>query len=430
MKQSYPSSPSLWLAIVRVLALVWIIVSVVSLLIDLPARYEILRSLEPGTVSGTPFYGWNKGQIETAIVEQGLRPEILVLVRFSASLICLMCFWGVAGLLFWRRSDTWVGLLASFILFAVGPGFSGMLLSQSQHLPWEKGLYNLSATLIWPTFFTFLYLFPTGKFIPRFTRYLAVLPYLLFFLDFVVSFFYKGLHLQTLALWVLIGYAFGGLVSQIYRYRKASTPDERQQTKWVVFALGIVLGITLLTPVTLLAFPAMVVGTPAAFWNELIGNGVLGILVPALIPLSLAVSILRFHLWDIDVIIRKTLVYGALTATLALVFFGGVILLQRLLGTLTGVENSPIAIVISTLAIAALVTPLRNRIQRDIDRRFFRKKYDAQKTLESFAATARDEVELDKLKSELLNVINETMQPSQVSLWLKTTDSLAKRPQE
>jgi len=136
------------------------------------------------------------------------------------------------------------------------------------------------------------------------------------------------------------------------------------------------------------------------------------------IPIATGIAILRYRLYDIDRIINRTLVYGSLTATLVTLYFGAIVVLQRVFVTLTG-QQSTLAVVASTLLIAALFTPLRRRIQGFIDRRFYRRKYDARKTLEAFSARQRNETDLDSLSDDLVGVVRETMQPSHVSLWLR-----------
>jgi hypothetical protein len=142
------------------------------------------------------------------------------------------------------------------------------------------------------------------------------------------------------------------------------------------------------------------------------------------VPIFTGVAIARYRLYDIDIVINRTLVYGALTAALVAVYFGGVATLQALFRALTGQEQQPqLAIVVSTLAIAALFDPLRRRIQSFIDRRFYRRKYNAQKTLEAFSSKLRDETDLEALSGDLEGVVRETMQPAHVSLWLRPETS-------
>jgi hypothetical protein len=253
--------------------------------------------------------------------------------------------------------------------------------------------------------FTFLY-FPNGR-LPS-SRWRPVLWFAaIVFPTRVVSDIFHLTFLEPILNISAIALMLAALTAIIVRYRKAGAA-ERQQIKWVAFSA--ILGAIL--------FALGLLGLLSGWASEMFFN-LIWISFIISIPLTLAIAILRYHLWDVDLIIRRTLVYGGLTATLALVYFGGVVVLQELFQVVTGQHRSPIATVISTLVIAALFTPLRRRIQRDIDRRFYRRKYDAQKTLESFAAKARDEVELDQLTAHLVAVVQESMQPEQVSLWLR-----------
>ena len=207
-------------------------------------------------------------------------------------------------------------------------------------------------------------------------------------------------------------------VSLVFRYRSAGQ-DVRQQLRW--FVLG---GFCFLF-MTFGIFPLR--GGTASIVS---GLDVVLVLIQsvAIVPLYVAVGIavVRYRLWDIDVVIRKTLVYSVLTVLLALVYFGSVILLQGLFSRLAGVQQSTLAVVASTLVIAALFTPLRRRIQDWIDRRFYRKKYNAQQVLARFAQTARDETDLDALLAELVRVVDETLQPEHVSIWLRPQGASAR----
>src|SRR5215211_6157493 len=192
---------------------------------------------------------------------------------------------------------------------------------------------------------------------------------------------------------------------------RGATGVERQQIKWFAYATAAaVMGLVLAEIIP------DVIEVP--LWFERIGNAIFLLLIPA-IPISMGIAILRYRLYDIDIIINRTLVYGSLTAILASVYFGVVTVTQTLLSTVTGQERLPqLVVVASTLVIAALFNPLRRRIQSFIDRRFYRRKYDARKTLESFSAKLRDETDLNALTDELVGVVKEAMQPAHVSVWL------------
>jgi hypothetical protein len=215
---------------------------------------------------------------------------------------------------------------------------------------------------------------------------------------------------QSILIPITVGIVLAMAASVIVRFKRAGG-EERQQLKWLAYTAGFLGASRGLNVLNFQVVHSRVIEYAV---------GIPGIVAIAAVPAAIGVAILRYGLYEIDIIINRTLVYGSLTALLALVYLGSVATTQAIFRALTGQEHQPqLAVVISTLAIAALFNPLRRRIQAFIDRRFYRRKYDARKTLEAFSARLRDETDLDALNAELVGVVRETMQPVHVSLWLR-----------
>jgi hypothetical protein len=405
-----------WLTLARIGWLVIVVPTFALFIANIPAYFVALHHLH------YPSQHVFRGQLTLADIHTlkswGLSLDFYAMCMVLASLLFQFSYAAVGVILFWRRSNDRVALLTSFALLMIPFGFDYLTL-QALAPAWEWLIPTLSV-LGNASIMLCAYVFPDGRFMPHWIRWLA-----LFMICFwVVSAIFPSWLLSPLFFnLILFGLIASTIIVQVYRYRNVSTPREQQQTKWVVYGISIAaignLGTRLLF-VFVLAPLSQGTLLLAALEVLLVTCSML------VIPPTLGIAILRSRLWDIDVIINRTLVYAVLTAILALVYFGSIIVLQSLVNVLTGQlslwSQSPLVIVASTLAIATLFQPLRRRIQAIIDRRFYRSKYDAARTLAAFSATLRDEVDLDQLREALLKVIQETMQPSHVSLWLKTTD--------
>jgi hypothetical protein len=399
-----------WLIAARAVWLTLATLTVVIFIAAAPARLEELRA--------DPF------KFAEGLKQMGLSIEFFAWYGTGLDIAVALAFALLGGIIFSRKSEDGIGILTSLTLvtFAISTIPLASVLYQAQPT-WRVPLFVMRF-IGYTLGCNFLYLFPDGRFVPRWTRALVVVISASILIWFLIPGFTPPTaftDLNTPAdlaffVWVLI-VTGSAVATQIYRYRRVSGPIERQQTKWVVLGLTAMFVGFAIAVVPILAIPALrspgranllyiLFAIPATLFSLL------------LLPLSIAISILRYRLFDIDLIIRRTLVYTVLTGALGLVYFGSVVVLQQVFRALTGQAQSPLVTVVSTLAIAALFTPLRRRIQRAIDRRLYRRKYGAAQTLAAFAATARDEVELEKLMARLVAVVEETMQPESVGLWL------------
>jgi hypothetical protein len=409
-----------WLLLGRVSWVALVVLTLATFFASLP---EYVAELQTPCAGVCAYLQLSAEQVEM-LKGFGFSPGDYATYTLTLTLAIMVACLVVSTLIVWRRSDDRMALLVALMLVTFGPIYvtSSVLTSSPLQIP-NQCLYFLAFSLLVLVFL----LFPSGQFVPRWTRWtlvvsLAVQVPVIFFPNAPFTLTILG---DSLGYFMLLGETMILVGVQLYRYRRVSSPMERQQTKWVVFGMALPITVYIGGVVLYLIFPAL------ADYNSLYGapyqlalNAISTCLI-LLIPLSFGFAILRSRLWDIDVLINRTLVYGTLTVILTGVYVGLVIGLQALLRGLISQDNS-VAIVISTLAIWALFQPLRHRIQAIIDRRFYRRKYDTARTLTAFSAILRNEVDLDRLKEQLVTVVEETIQPAHVSLWLRKPEQAGK----
>jgi hypothetical protein len=357
---------------------------------------------------------------QAALAQAGVPGQVTVVV---ALIIPMAAFAATGLLIFWRRSDDWAAMLFALTL-VTGTGLSmraASALERAAPALWLPARFVLTLT----TFLSLIvmFVFPDGRLVPRWTRPLvaAAAPAVVLMADLPRVFVElpdvpPGMSKARLGLAVLVwsGFWGAGIYAQAYRYRHVSGPTQRQQTKWVALTFGLILVVLLLGFV----IPSLFVDTANAWfaWALLATVPLL-----LLFPVSVAVAVLRHRLYDIDQLITRTLTYGLLTVVLGAIYAGAVVVLGQALNP--GGGDSALAVAASTLLVAALFQPARRRIQEIVDRRFNRRRYDAAKTIEAFSARLRDQLDLDTLSAELLGVVNQTMQPTKASLWLRPATS-------
>jgi hypothetical protein len=405
-----------FLIVARTVWLILVIPSVGLFLASLLVSYQqsLIVCVHPATCN---LSGELPVQMQHSLARVGISVSGFAALLTIFFAITAAVWYAVGFLIFWRRSDDWLALLAAFFLVMFNVTTSGNTINALQFayplLALPLSLVNFLGQV---ALLVFLLLFPNGRLVPRWMGLILLL---------VILEQCLALFPSVTASWPMWLGGLGFLViysaiiySQIYRYRRVSTSSQRQQTKWIV--LGVTVAIGGVTCILCLSFFPN---------NEYFGVASLFLwpLALLLIPLSIGFSILRYRLYDIDVLINRTLVYGALTILLALLYFGLIFGLQYLLRGIVSQHNS-VAIVVSTLAIAAVFQPLRHRIQAIIDRRFYRRKYDAAQIVEAFSVTLRNELDLTQLREHLISVVQDTMQPEHISLWLRQPANKPPRP--
>jgi hypothetical protein len=388
-----------WLYVLRIAWMAYIVVTfIIPYARSLPAFYDAYRR---ACATEDCFFSPEAGAALTAL---GIPLDAYALLAVVLTAVVLLTTTALGFIVLWRSNDVmslltsaWIVSIISF----VGVGTDETISITTGFPTWLDNVLGVAQSLgQFILLYAMLCLFPSGRFVPRWSWVLLAIPPLIVF----------GSEQWT---WLILPFTSSLLIAigcQVYRYRRVSIAIERQQTKWVVlgFALFLIANQLFWIPVGFTNL-GQTLYLPAAW--------LLYLLAALFLPLSFFLAIQRYGLFEIDRLINRALVYGALTAILVGVYIGVVIGLQSVFRATTG-QESPIAVVASTLVIAGLFQTLRGFLQRSIDQRFYRAKYDAQKTLTAFSATLRQEVSLTELREHLLEVVEQTMRPAHVSLWL------------
>ena len=393
-----------WLLIARV---AWLGVAALTLGLVI---LGFIAGFDRPELLGTP-------EVEALVARLGLPMQI---VMAAALLVPMAAVATIAAFLFWRRSDDWMVLLFSLWIVTNFAFTTRSLAALQQAYPAVQAPVRFIWLLAFILTIVLFYVFPDGRFVPRWTQLLVAAAVVLVVLspglpegmlnlpdtpEGMSVLRWRATVLAWLGLWCT------GMLAQVYRYRRVSGPIQRQQAKWVMFTLSLFMAIIGLGFV----IPSLYLNLPDVWFAAvLLTAAPLGIVL----PVSIAMAILRYRLYDIDRVISRTVAYAALTVLLGAVYAGVVLVLGQLFGGVTG-DPPTWAVAGATLAVAALFQPARRGIQAVVDRRFNRRHYDAARTVEAFTDRLRQEVDLDALAPELLAVVDQTFQPTRASLWLR-----------
>lgn len=402
----------LWLTVTRIL---WVIVALTSLGIFInavPLFYQ-----EQTTLSAQAFpLEWPRGEIQAVLTELDLSPNAVAELIITTDAISFLIFTAVGFLIFLKKSDEWIGWFSSLLLVLFGWVNSYSVITWANSQAEVALAFDVINNLVWSGFFIFLYIFPDGRFVPRWTRFLVLVA-----LVWTIGKIFLPLPAWDEGFGLILNLTiFGvGVFGQVQRYRMISGPAQRQQTKWLVFSVVIIFVISLIVIVILpLVFPTLnQIGAPGLF-KEIILMGTIISLILLLVPISFAISILRYRLWDIDVVINRALIYGTLTTILAAIFAGSLSLMDQITEDIFGDGSTALTATVSTILVASIFQPLRDRVETWINKRFYPEKLGLAKEFYEFEPHIVGSINTSELLKVTVQRVSKMMQSKFGAIYL------------